>query len=62
MIDMTYEDALNIIDNLINELEDVKGNKEFKIKNKKERYLIIDALSLLETKLEKELIEKRKKI
>ncbi|HAT4340938.1 TPA: hypothetical protein I9094_003261 [Clostridium perfringens] len=58
MIDITYEDALTIIDNLINKLESVKENKEFKINSKKERYLIIDSLSLLERKLEKELREK----
>lgn len=52
MIDVTYEEALITIDKLINRLE---KDKEFETNNKKERYLIIDALSLLETKLEKEL-------
>ncbi|EGT0001122.1 hypothetical protein I9Y31_003468 [Clostridium perfringens] len=52
MIDVTYEDALITIDKLINRLE---KDKEFETNNEKERYLIIDALSLLETKLEKEL-------
>lgn len=52
MIDITYEEALITIDKLINRLE---KDKEFETNNEKERYLIIDALSLLETKLEKEL-------
>lgn len=52
MIDVTYEEALITIDKLINRIE---KDKDFKTNNKKERYLIIDALSLLETKLEKEL-------
>ncbi len=58
MINLTYEDALIAIDKLINELESIKGNKEFKIKNITERYLIIDALALLEKKLDEELREK----
>lgn len=58
---MTYEDALNAIEELLIELESTKGNKEFKIKNITERYLVIDALALLEKKLEEELSEKKGK-
>lgn len=61
MINLTYEDALTAIDKLINELESIKENKEFKIKNITERYLIIDALALLEKKLDEELREKLEK-
>ncbi|MGU8535689.1 hypothetical protein ACV3RY_16435 [Clostridium perfringens] len=61
MINLTYEDALKAIDKLINELESIKENKEFKIKNITERYLIIDALALLEKKLDEELREKLEK-
>ena len=58
---MTYEDALNVIEELLIELESTKGNKEFKIKNATERYLIIDALALFEKKLDEELSEKKGK-
>lgn len=61
MLNMTYEDALNAIEELLIELESTKGNKEFKIKNITERYLVIDALSLLEKKLDEELSEKKGK-
>ncbi|MCX0402156.1 MAG: hypothetical protein E6Z74_15795 [Clostridium perfringens] len=61
MINLTYEDALTAIDKLINELESIKENKEFEIKNITERYLIIDALALLEKKLDEELREKLEK-
>lgn len=61
MINLTYEDALTAIDKLINELESIKENKEFKIKNITERYLIIDALALLEKKLDEELRKKLEK-